>query len=291
MTSAQAAAGRLVVCPTPIGNLGDVTLRAIDTLREADLIACEDTRHTRPLLERHAIATPLMSFHEHNEAPRSQELIARIRSGALIALVSDAGTPLVSDPGFQLIHLCLEASLPVEVLPGPTAVITALVASGLPSASFGFAGFLPRSPRPCEALLAGNPETLIAFESPRRLARTLALLASLDPDRPLAVCRELTKVHEEVRRGSAGELAAHYRPGGPGESSLRGEIVLVIGPAPPRPADDGQALEALGELIAAGAKPRAAAGVVARLTGTRPNDLYRRLAGSRPGPDGRVDPG
>jgi 16S rRNA (cytidine1402-2'-O)-methyltransferase len=291
MTSAQAAPGRLVVCPTPIGNLGDVTLRVIDTLREADLVACEDTRHTRPLLERHAIATPLISFHEHNEVPRSEDLIARIAAGDLIALVSDAGTPLVSDPGFQLIRRCLDASLPVEVLPGPTAVITALVASGLPASSFSFAGFLPRSPRPCEALLAANEETLIAFESPRRLARTLALLAALDPDRPLAVCRELTKVHEEVRRGSARELAAHYRPAGGGESSLRGEVVLVIGPAPHRPADDGQALEALGELVAAGAKPRVAAGVVARLTGTRPNDLYRRLTGSPPAPAGRGDPG
>ena len=272
MSGERAGAGRLLVCPTPIGNLGDVTLRVISALKGADVIACEDTRHTHALLERYAIAAPLASFHEHNEAARAAELARRIADGAVVALVSDAGTPLVSDPGFQLLHTCLAEGLPVEVLPGPSAVITALVASGLPAASWRFAGFLPRRRAELETLLARTPETLVAFESPRRLGATLDLLAALDPQRPAAVCRELTKVHEEVRRGSAAQLAAHYR-----EGVLRGEVVLVLGGAPAEAGRTEDALEALRELVAAGARTRAAAGVVARLTGTRANDLYREL--------------
>ena len=272
MSGERAGAGRLLVCPTPIGNLEDVTLRVISALKGADVIACEDTRHTRALLERYAIAAPLASFHEHNEAARAAELARRIADGAIVALVSDAGTPLVSDPGFQLLRTCLAEGLPVEVLPGPSAVITALVASGLPAASWRFAGFLPRRRAELETLLARTPETLVAFESPRRLGATLDLLAALDPQRPAAVCRELTKVHEEVRRGSAAQLAAHYR-----EGVLRGEVVLVLGGAPAEAGRTEDALEALRELVAAGARTRAAAGVVARLTGTRANDLYREL--------------
>jgi 16S rRNA (cytidine1402-2'-O)-methyltransferase len=272
MSGERAGAGRLLVCPTPIGNLEDVTLRVISALKGADVIACEDTRHTHALLERYAIAAPLASFHEHNEAARAAELARRIADGAIVALVSDAGTPLVSDPGFQLLRTCLAEGLPVEVLPGPSAVITALVASGLPAASWRFAGFLPRRRAELETLLARTPETLVAFESPRRLGATLDLLAALDPQRPAAVCRELTKVHEEVRRGSAAQLAAHYR-----EGVLRGEVVLVLGGAPAEAGRTEDALEALRELVAAGARTRAAAGVVARLTGTRANDLYREL--------------
>ena len=272
MSGERAGAGRLLVCPTPIGNLEDVTLRVISALKGADVIACEDTRHTRALLERYVIAAPLASFHEHNEAARAAELARRIADGAIVALVSDAGTPLVSDPGFQLLRTCLAEGLPVEVLPGPSAVITALVASGLPAASWRFAGFLPRRRAELETLLARTPETLVAFESPRRLGATLDLLAALDPQRPAAVCRELTKVHEEVRRGSAAQLAAHYR-----EGVLRGEVVLVLGGAPAEAGRTEDALEALRELVAAGARTRAAAGVVARLTGTRANDLYREL--------------
>jgi len=276
MTPEQAPGGRLLVCPTPIGNLQDVTLRVISALEEADVIACEDTRHTRALLDRHRISTPLVSFHEHNEAARSQELTRRIADGAVVALVSDAGTPLISDPGFQLLRACLAGGLAVEVLPGPSAVITALVASGLPAAAWRFVGFLPRSRgTELETLLARTQETLVAFESPRRLPRTLALLAQLDPERPAAVCRELTKVHEEVRRGTATELAAHY--GGSGAVVLRGEVVLVVSAAPAEHGREEDAMHALRELIAAGAKARAAAGVVARLTGTRANDLYRLL--------------
>jgi 16S rRNA (cytidine1402-2'-O)-methyltransferase len=223
------ARGRLVVCPTPIGNLRDITLRALDVLREADLIACEDTRHTRTLLDRFEIQCKLASFHEHNEARRARELVAEIEAGALVALVSDAGMPVVSDPGFVLVRECLAAAVAVEVLPGASAVPVALVASGLPVSRWCFVGFLPRKRGQRERLLAETSETLVAFESPRRLVSTLQALAYADPGRSVAVCRELTKLHEEVARGSAVELAERYR-----ERPPKGEIVLVVAPAPRR---------------------------------------------------------
>jgi len=231
--SGDDAVGRLVVCPTPIGNLEDVTLRVLATLGRADVVACEDTRHTRVLLDRHGIgAGGLVSLHEHNERARVGELLGRVREGALVALVSDAGMPLVSDPGYVLVHECIAAGLALEVLPGPSAVLTALLASGLAAERWRFVGFLPRARTVpgtgggelLELLLAAE-DTLVAFESPRRLAQTLALLATRDPERAVAVCRELTKLHEEVRRGSAGELAEHYR-----ENPPRGEVMLVIAP-------------------------------------------------------------
>jgi 16S rRNA (cytidine1402-2'-O)-methyltransferase len=272
MNDAEAPVGRLVVCPTPIGNLEDVTLRVLATLAEADLVACEDTRHTKVLLDRHSIGARLISVHEHNEDARAEALVARIREGAVIALVSDAGMPLVSDPGFALVRACLATDLPVEVLPGPSATVTALVASGLPGESWRFVGFLPRARGELEALLANAAETLVAFESPRRLAATLMLLAARDPERPVAVCRELTKLHEEVRRGSAAELADHYR-----ENPPRGEVVLVCGAAPPGEVDRERALAALRKLIDAGARARPAASAVATLTGLGANELYREL--------------
>jgi 16S rRNA (cytidine1402-2'-O)-methyltransferase len=277
MTSTEAPVGRLVVCPTPIGNLEDVTLRVLAMLADADVVACEDTRHTKVLLDRHGITARLVSFHEHNERARAEELVARIGRGALIALVSDAGTPLVSDPGFALVRACLAVGLPVEVLPGPSAVVTALVASGLPAERWRFVGFLPRARGELEGLLASATETLIAFESPRRLAATLAVLAARDPARPVAVCRELTKLHEEVRRGTAAELAAYYRDGRSSIGPPRGEVVLVCGAAPPGQAPRGQALTTLRELIDAGAKARPAAAAVAKLTGLGANELYREL--------------
>jgi 16S rRNA (cytidine1402-2'-O)-methyltransferase len=275
MTTAGAAVGRLLVCPTPIGNLEDVTLRVLAGLRDADVVACEDTRHTRVLLQRHGIRTPLVSLHEHNERARASELVRRIASGEVVALVSDAGTPLISDPGFALVRECLDRGLAVEVLPGPSAVLTALVASGLPAERFSFAGFLPRRRSELEALLAGASETLVAFESPRRLAATLALAAERDPERPAAVCRELTKLHEEVRRGSVSELAGHYV-----ENPPRGEVVLVLGAATAETTGVSDALAALRELVGAGAKPRPASAAVARLTGRSANELYRELTRS-----------
>jgi 16S rRNA (cytidine1402-2'-O)-methyltransferase len=263
--------GRLVVCPTPIGNLEDVTLRVLAALREADIVACEDTRRTRVLLDRYGVRAHLVSYHEHNESERAAELVKRMRDGAVVALVSDAGMPLVSDPGYVLVAGCVAAGLSVEVLPGPSAAIAALVASALPADRWRFVGFLPRK-RGELVEVFGSPETLVAFESPRRVAASLRTLASVDPDRQVAVCRELTKVHEEVVRGTAAELAARYADEPP-----RGEVVLVVGPAPAVVGDLGPALEALRRLVEAGAKPRPAAGVVAELTGVSANALYKAL--------------
>jgi len=267
--------GRLVVCPTPIGNLQDVTLRVLSALRDADVVACEDTRRTRVLLERYGVRARLVSYHEHNERERAAELVGQMRDGRVVALVSDAGTPLVSDPGFVLVRACVAAGLEVEVLPGPSAAIAALVASALPADRWRFAGFLPRRRGELEDVLR-SPETLVAFESPRRVAATLEVLAALDPERPVAVCRELTKRHEEVVRGRADELAARYRQDPP-----RGEVVLVVGGASGAgPPDSGPAIDAVRRLVAAGARPRAAAAVVSELTGVAANTLYRALTTS-----------
>jgi 16S rRNA (cytidine1402-2'-O)-methyltransferase len=265
--------GRLIVCPTPIGNLEDVTLRVLSALREADLMACEDTRRTRQLLDRYGVKARLVSYHEHNEQQRAAELVERIREGQVVALVSDAGMPLVSDPGYVLLRACVEAGFPVEVLPGPSAVLTALVASGLPADRWRFAGFLPRKRGELRKLLSEQGGTLVAFESPRRVPGTLAVAAELDPGRPIALCRELTKAHEEVVRGTAAELAERYAGGPP-----KGEVVLVLGPA--SAAGEGaqpEAVDAVRRLVDAGAQPRRAARVVAGLTGASANDLYRSL--------------
>jgi 16S rRNA (cytidine1402-2'-O)-methyltransferase len=268
------SAGRLVVCPTPIGNLEDVTLRVLSALRDADVVACEDTRRTRILLERYGVQATLVSYHEHNERERAAELVERMRDGAVVALVSDAGMPLVSDPGHVLVQGCVAAGLEVEVLPGPSAALAALVASALPADAWRFAGFLPRK-RAALVEVLSSPETVVAFESPRRVAASLAVLAELDPERPVAVCRELTKLHEEVVRGSAGSLAARYA-----ESPPRGEVVLVVGGAPPRSGLDPAAVDAVRRLVDAGARARAAASVVSELTGAPANALYRAVAES-----------
>jgi 16S rRNA (cytidine1402-2'-O)-methyltransferase len=275
MRHAEAPVGRLVICPTPIGNLEDITLRALAALAGADVVACEDTRRTAQLLRRHGIDVPLVSYHEHNEDRRARELATRIAGGETVVLVSDSGTPLISDPGYALLHACLEQGLAVEVLPGPSAVITALVASALPAARWRFAGFLPRAARERERVLAGAEETLVAFESPRRLPATLELLAQREPERHLAVCRELSKVHEEVVRGTASELADHFRAHPP-----RGEVVLVCAPASGGP-DASHELVAgvLRELVDAGARPRIAAGALSKITGLPANALYRELTG------------
>jgi 16S rRNA (cytidine1402-2'-O)-methyltransferase len=266
--------GRLIVCPTPIGNLEDVTLRVLSALRDADVIACEDTRRTRVLLERYGVQATLVSYHEHNERERTGELVARMQAGAVVALVSDAGMPLVSDPGYVLVQGCVAAGLEVEVLPGPSAALAALVASALPADAWRFVGFLPRK-RAALVEVLGSPETVVAFESPKRVAASLAVLAGIDPERPVAVCRELTKVHAEVVRGSAAALAERYAQAGP-----RGEVVLVIGGAPPATGVDPGAVDAVRRLVEAGARARVAARVVAELTGVPANALYREVAES-----------
>jgi 16S rRNA (cytidine1402-2'-O)-methyltransferase len=272
-------AGRLTVCPTPIGNLQDLSPRARQALGEADLVACEDTRRAGLLFERLDIPRPrFVSYHEGNEAERAGQLAQQVERGAKVTLISEAGTPVISDPGFRLIRACLERDLDVEVLPGPSAVTTALVASGLPADRWRFEGFLPRRAGELERVLR-SAETVVAFESPRRLAQSLASLAALAPNRPAAVCRELTKLHEEVARATLGELARRFR------DDVKGEIVLVIAPARSEGAEGPDlafAVDALRRLVQSGARPRAAASVVGALTGTRPNDLYRGLTGRDP---------
>ncbi|HZJ29217.1 MAG TPA: 16S rRNA (cytidine(1402)-2'-O)-methyltransferase [Solirubrobacterales bacterium] len=271
--------GKLTVCPTPIGNMDDITARVREALVAAEYIACEDTRRTGRLLERLGIrpAPRLVSNHEGNEAARASELASRIERGSRVALVSDAGMPAISDPGYRLIRRCLDRDLEVEVLPGPSVVPVALVASGLPTDRWRFEGFLPKRAGEMERVL-GSAETVVAFESPRRIAESLAALAAIAPDRPAAVCREMTKLHEEVRRGTLAELAR----GTPAE--VKGEIVLVIGPAESHSGstDITFAVDSLRALVQSGARPRAAATVVAALTGTRANDLYRGLTGRDP---------
>lgn len=264
----------LAVCATPIGNLNDVTLRVLEELRAADLVLCEDTRHTRVLLDRHGISSTLLSYQRHNEAARTAQVLERLRAGERVALVSDAGLPGVNDPGVRLIAGAVAEGVDVTVLPGPSAVETALVVSGLPADRFQFVGYLPRRAAELHSLgadLRSWTGAVVAFESPRRLPASLRVLAEELPGRPAAVCRELTKRFEEVARGSLEELAARFA------EPPRGEITLVLGGWSPPPSDgDGDvARAAVAELVAAGAGRRAAAEVVARLTGTSRNELYR----------------
>ena len=262
----------LAVCATPIGNLEDVTLRVLKELTEADLVLCEDTRHTRGLLERHGIKARLLSYHEHNEAKRTAEVLPRLEAGERMALVSDAGLPGISDPGARLIAAAWEAGVPVTVLPGPSAVETALVAGGLTSERYQFLGYLPRGERAVRELgeeLARWPWAVVAFESPKRLPRSLGALARVIPARPAAVCRELTNRFEEVAVGTVAELAARFA------EAPKGEVTLVLGAAPVAGADEGAATDAVAELVAAGLPRRQAAEVVSRLTGVARNRLYR----------------
>ena len=261
----------LAVCATPIGNLDDVTLRVLAELRDAEVVLCEDTRRTRTLLARHGIDARLVSYHEHNEAARTAELLPRLEAGERMALVSDAGLPGVSDPGARIVRAALDAGVAVTVLPGASAVETALVASALVGTRYEFVGFLPRGAKALAELwseLGGRPWPVVAFESAQRLPATLRSLATADPEREAAVCRELTKRFEEVARGTAAELAARYA------EPPKGEITLVLGPGSSVP-DEARALAAVAELVAAGVSRKQAAELVARLTGSSRNRLYR----------------
>ena len=264
----------LVVCATPIGNLEDVTLRVLSALREADAVLCEDTRRTQVLLDRYEIrARRLVSFHRHNEAARTQELLPRLVAGETLSLVSDAGLPGVNDPGSRLVEAALVADVPVTVLPGASAVETALVASGLVAAQYRFLGYLPRREAELRALWEEARSwsyAAVAFESPRRLARALEELARVSPARQVAVCRELTKRFEEVVRGTAAELADRFR------EPVKGEVTVVIGAGSSDLEEDGgAAADAVRELVDAGASRRVAVDVVARLAGASRNELYR----------------
>jgi 16S rRNA (cytidine1402-2'-O)-methyltransferase len=265
----------LVVVPTPIGNLEDITLRALRILSEADLVACEDTRRTGRLLAHHGIKNTLVSYHEHNEDRLAPELAERARTQE-IALASDAGTPLVSDPGYRLVSACIEAGVDIEVLPGPSAPITALVASGLPADVVVFLGFLARKGRERTDLLARittERSTFVLFESPHRLAKTLG---ELPPETLVAVCRELTKLHEEVFRGTAGEALQRFSEG------TKGEIVLVVrGGMAAGPSDLEGAVKLAQRYVAGGESPSRAAARAARESGWKKGEIYARLVESQ----------
>ncbi len=258
----------LVVVPTPIGNLEDITLRALRRLREADLVACEDTRRTGRLLAHYDIKQNLLAYHEHSEERLAPELAERARSET-VALVSDAGTPLVSDPGYRLVRACIEAGVEVEVLPGPSAAMTALVASGLPLDAVVFLGFPPRKGREREKVLgrvAREEATFVFFESPHRLAKTLK---ELPTEAPVAVCRELTKMHEEVFRGTAEEAAKRYVEG------TRGEIVLVVrGRVAEEALDFEEVVERARTYVAQGESPSKAAAKAAKEAGRKRGEIY-----------------
>ncbi len=265
----------LYLVSTPIGNLGDMTIRGLETLAGADIIACEDTRVSRVLLDRFGIVTRPYAYHEHNAELVGPKLMEALEAGKSVALISDAGTPLVSDPGYRISQTAIEAGVPVIPIPGASAPMAALVASGLPSDTFLFAGFLPskdKARRDRYAGFATTEATLMFFESPNRLAASLKSAADvLGTDRPAAVCRELTKAYEEIRRGTLGELAASYQ-----DENVRGEIVLVIGPgSTPVPSDDD--VDALLVKLAADLPAGKAATEAARLTGLPRKDLYQRL--------------
>ncbi|HVV93534.1 MAG TPA: 16S rRNA (cytidine(1402)-2'-O)-methyltransferase [Hyphomicrobiales bacterium] len=265
----------LHVVATPIGNLADASLRALQTLAAADLVLAEDTRVTRRLLDRYAIQVPLQPYHEHNAAEMRPRALARLEQGAALALVSDAGTPLVSDPGFKLVRAVLDAGLAVTTVPGPSAVLGALAVAGLPTDRFFFEGFLPPKEgarRSRIAALAAVPGTLVVFETAPRLAAALADLADLLGPRPAAVVRELTKAFEEVRRGALPALAAHYA----GAPQPRGEIVLVIGPPAAPEAPDEEEVDRLLRAALAGGSVKDAAAAVAEATGLPRRELYAR---------------
>jgi 16S rRNA (cytidine1402-2'-O)-methyltransferase len=220
----------LYLVPTPVGNLEDITLRALRVLKEVDLIACEDTRTSGVLLAHYGIETPRTSYHDHNETHKAPQLVQRMQAGEAIALITDAGSPGISDPGFYLVRECIRHEIPVEALPGATAFVPALTASGLPSERFAFEGFLPAKKGRQTRLgdLAGERRTMIFYESPHRLVKTLTQFADVfGKDRPAAVAREMTKMFEEIRRGTLQELAVYFG----GQERVRGELVVVVGGA------------------------------------------------------------
>ncbi len=276
--------GRLFLVATPIGNLEDITFRAVRTLKEVDLIACEDTRQTQKLLNHYGIHNRQVSYHEHNEQERAGELAAEMEKGTSIALVSDAGTPLLSDPGFRLVNLCIERGIPVIPIPGPNSLLAAISASGIPGDQFLFIGFLP--PRQGErrrvlAKLSDQTVSLVFFEAPHRIAATLRDAAEILGPRPAAIARELTKIHEEFIRGTLSDLAGQLA-----SQTVKGELTLVVGPAQPHAAGatvfEGTIRERVEELMRTGGFDRKAAlKKVARDTGIPRREAYKKLLAER----------
>jgi len=268
--------GLLYLVATPIGNLEDITYRAVRVLRECDAIACEDTRQTRKLLDHYGIEKPTISYHEHNEAQRSAELAARLMAGETIALVSDAGMPLVSDPGYRLVRAAIENGVSVQPLPGPSASLAALAASGLPTDAFHFGGFLPAKAGQRAKLLeslAAESATLIFYEAPHRVMESLeAIEAALGP-RPVAVARELTKIHEEFLRGTAEEIRAQLAARG----AVKGEITILIGKAAAPPPDETPLVDAVDALVHNGVTRMDAIKQVARRRGLSKRQVYDQV--------------
>jgi 16S rRNA (cytidine1402-2'-O)-methyltransferase len=276
----QALAPGLYVVATPIGNLEDITLRALRVLKSADLIACEDTRHTQKLLNHYGVQRPTISYHEHNEGERAAELGERLRQGTRIALVSDAGTPAVSDPGYRVVRAAIAAGVPVFTVPGPAAFTAALAASGLPSDSFRFNGFLPAKSgqrRTALDVIRNSGATEIFYEAPHRLRDTLAdIVHILSPERPLALARELTKVHEEFLRGSAGEVMRVLEQRG----EIKGEIVLLIGKAvaaAPQASAESSIQQQMAALLREGMDEKSAMKKLAKELGLSRDEVFREL--------------
>jgi len=282
-SSSEAGTGCLYLVATPIGNLEDITLRAIRILKEVDLIACEDTRQTQKLLQHYEIQKSLVSYHEHNELTRAPELMIELEQGATVALVSDAGTPGISDPGHHLVALCLRHRIPVVPIPGPSALVAALAASGLPSEEFLFVGFLPSragARRKALETLKAEPRTLVLYEAPHRILEALADAAEILGPRPAVLAREVTKVHEEFRRGHLGELLESAQKRAP-----RGEITLLIAPSPagPPPVDSHTSLSQRVEQLESesGMDHKAALKQAARERGLGKREAYKQLLQER----------
>jgi len=271
------AKGTLYVCATPIGNLGDITMRVLDTLREVDLIAAEDTRHSRKLMQHYQITTHMTSYHAHNEKKKSLELIEKLKDGQAIALISDAGLPGISDPGCEVIRLCYAENIPVDVLPGPNAALTALVLSGMPTEHFAFHGFLPSNTgerkRNLEQLVH-LPQTQIFYEAPHRLVATLRGMSEYFGERQAAVVRELTKLHQEVHRGTVLELKEAFELSAP-----RGECCIVISPyVPVKPVGGPEEwCQEVKEGINRGLSKKDAMKAVAKRYGVRKPEVYQAL--------------
>ena len=268
--------GTLYIIATPIGNLEDITARAVRILGEVDLIACEDTRQTRKLLDRYGISKPLVSYHEHNEQPRSADLLRELEAGKDIALVSDAGTPLIADPGYRLVEQAREMGIPVSPIPGPSALLAALSASGLPTNSFSFHGFLPPKRGQRRKLLEdlrASDATLVFYEAPHRILDTLEDVDEILGSRPLVLARELTKIHEEFLRGTAAGLRETLGK----RASVKGEITLMIGKGETAQVDETPLAEAVDKLVRSGVPKMEALKTVARQRGLPKREVYKQI--------------
>lgn len=272
--------GCLYIVSTPIGNLEDITYRAVRVLKEADWIACEDTRTTRRLLDHYGIQTRLLSYHEHNETERTEDLIERLRQGETGALVSDAGTPLLSDPGYRVVRAAVHEGIRVEALPGPSALLAGLVVSGLPTDQFHFAGFLPAKQGQRTRLLESlrdEPATLIFYEAPHRILESLEDIAATLGEREIVVARELTKMHEEVLRGTASQIAGELAA----RDAIRGEFVVMIAKASEPAQDLTPPEEAVAMLVSAGIDRMEAMKTVARERGLSKREVYKLVSGPK----------